>query len=163
MLFASAGHVVFVPSQVSTGSQAPADARHTTPAWPAGCWHESFAPSQTSSVQGLWSSVHAVPFGSFASLGQTASLPVQNSARSHSPAAGRHSVLEDAKASAGQSSLVPSQVSATSHTPAASRHTVAADCFASAGQSVLVPSQLSAASQAPAAARHTVPALPAGC
>src|SRR5438552_7299376 len=97
------------------------------------------------------SAVHAFPLpgrsaelACLASAGQLALAPVQVSARSHSPAAARHTVLAGWKASAGQPALVPSQVSAMSQTPAAARHTVPAGCFTSAGHVVLVPSQLSA-------------------
>ena len=72
-------------------------------------------------MQGLLSAVHAVPAVFFVSAGQLGPLPGQFSARSHSPAADRHSTLEDAKPSAGQVVLVPVQVSATSHAPATAR------------------------------------------
>src|SRR5207247_8656361 len=51
-------------------------------------------------------------------------VPSQVSARSHSPAAARHTVPAVLMASTGQAVLVPVQVSATSHPPAAARHTV---------------------------------------
>ena len=157
----SPGQPVLVPSQVSAASQVPAAGRHTVPAWPAGCWHVSLAPLQVSVVHGFPSSVHAVPFGFFTSAGQAALVPVQVSARSHSPAAARHVVLAGWNVSAGQSLATPSQLSATSQAPAAGRHT--AVLFASAGLVVLVPVQASATSHAPAAGRHTAPAFPAGC
>src|SRR5207244_10867262 len=103
--FVSAGHVGLVPVQVSATSQVPAAGRHTAPALPAGCWQVTSVPLQASVVQGLASSVQMVPLGCFASGGQVVLDPVQVSARSHSPAAARHTVVEDLKASAGQASL----------------------------------------------------------
>src|SRR5207237_89121 len=153
--------LVPVPVQVSAASQAPAAARHTVPAWPAGCWQLSALPSHWSSVHGLPSSAHAVPLACLASAGHAALVPVQVSARSHSPAAARHVVVAGWNVSAGQSLATPSQLSATSQAPAVGRHT--AVLFASAGQVVLVPVQASATSHAPAAGRHTAPAFPAGC
>src|SRR5207247_2469565 len=120
------GEAVSVPVQVSSTSQTPAAARQTAPALPAGCWQASCVPSHSSRLQGLPSSVHAVPAGSFASPGQVALDPVQCSAGSHSPAEARQAVVEGSKALAGQAVLVPVQVSATSQTPAAKRHTVPA-------------------------------------
>ena len=122
----STGHVELVPVHVSTASHAPAAARQTAPAFPAGCWHASLLPSQVSVVHGLPSSMHAVPLGCLASGGQAALLPVQLSARSHSPAAPRHTVLDEAKSSAGHAELVPVHVSATSQAPAVPRHVVPA-------------------------------------
>src|SRR5262249_18524406 len=132
-------------------------------ALPAGCWHVTLAPSQVSVVQTLPSSVQAVPFAFFPSVGQVALVPVHDSATSHSPAADRHDVVEGDRTSAGQVVLVPVQVSARSHEPADARQTVLEASFASLGQVVLVPVQVSAASHTPAAARQTVPAFPAGC
>src|SRR5439155_5018147 len=123
---ASAGQAVLDPVQVSSTSQGPADARQTAAAFPAGCWQASLLPSHSSRLHGLPSSVHAVPAGFFVSAGQLAPVPVQCSAGSHSPAAARHSTLDDAKASAGQTVLVPVQVSATSQSPATARQTAAA-------------------------------------
>src|SRR5439155_8107937 len=123
---ASTGQSGLTPSQLSATSHAPAAARHTVPAFPAGCRQVSLAPSQVSVVHGLRSSVEAVPFARFASAGHEALEPVQVSATSHSPAAARHTVVAGWKASAGQAALVPSQLSATSHTPAEARHMVPA-------------------------------------
>src|SRR5439155_8587638 len=92
----------------------------------------------------------------FTSAGQAADAPSQLSARSHAPAAARHSVPAAWKPSAGQSLETPSQLSATSQSPAAGRQTPV--LFTSAGQAADAPSQLSARSHAPAAARHSVPA-----
>src|SRR5207253_3641983 len=160
-LLASAGQVVLVPVQVSAGSQTPAEARQIAPALPAGCVQagEPTVPLQVSVVQGLPSSVHAVPAVLTVSAGQLALVPVQFSAMSHSLTAARHTVLAERKASAGQLLLVPTHVSATSQTPADGRQTVPAGLFASAGQVELVPVQVSAGSQTPAEARQTVPAL----
>src|SRR5206468_2589863 len=185
---ASAGQLVLTPSQLSAESQTPAEARQTAPAFPAGCWHASFVPSQVSAVHGLPSSVHAVPLGCFASAGQFGPLPGQNSATSHSPPDARHWVPPEAKASAGQLVLTPSQLSAGSQTPAEARqtapafpagcwhasfvpsqvsavhglpssvHAVPLGCFASAGQFGPLPGQNSATSHSPTAARHWVAA-----
>src|SRR5437762_1678367 len=86
----SDGHVELTPVQASPAPPAPAAARQTAPAFAAGCWPPSLLPSHASVVHGLPSSVHAVPLGCLASDGQAALLPVQLSARSHSPAAPRH-------------------------------------------------------------------------
>jgi hypothetical protein len=90
--FASPGHDGFDPVHVSATSQTPADARQTTPALPAGCWHVPLAPSHWSRVHGLVSAVQGVPLGSFASVGQDGLAPVQLSAGSHSPVDARHVV-----------------------------------------------------------------------
>jgi len=159
----SAGHVLLVPVHVSATSHTPAEARHTVPALPAGCWQATLVPSHWSSVHGLPSLVHAVPEAFFASAGQLGPVPVQLSARSHTSAAARQTVEEDAKPSGGQSFVMPSQLSATSQVSAAGRQTVPAGVFASAGQVALVPVHVSCGSQAPAEARQSAPALPAGC
>src|SRR5947199_6835393 len=155
------------------------------PACPAGCWQSLLPPSHSSRRQWLPSSLQALPAVLFASAGQPALDPVQNSAGSHSPAEARQSAVVGRKASAGQEVLVPSQVSATSQSPAAGRHTAPAfpaGCwqslllpshssrlqgfpspvqavplasFESAGQSGPVPGQFSARSHSPAAARQT--------
>ena len=77
-------------------------------------------------MQGLPSSVQAVPFAFFASVGQLALLPGQNSSRSHSPTEARQRVVEDLNASAGHVELEPVQVSATSQMPAALRQVLPA-------------------------------------
>ena len=120
-------------------------------------------PSHRSVVQVFPSSVHAVPLVFFASVGQVADVPVQDSATSHSPAAARHCTVDAERTSVGHVLLVPLQLSAMSQEPADARQTVLDGSFVSVGQVVLVPVQLSAASQTPAAARQTVPAFPAGC
>src|SRR5439155_3563237 len=119
-------------------------------------------------------------------------VPVQASAMSHTPAAGRqtapafpagcwHSALAPSHwssvqglpslvhalpagdfASAGQLGPVPVQVSCGSHSPAEARHTTVEGWKPSAGQVVLVPVQVSATSQTPAEARPTAPGVPAG-
>src|SRR5581483_238204 len=116
-----AGHVAVVPVHASATSQKPAEARQVAPALPAGCWHASLEPLQASSVHGLPSSVHAVPFDCFASAGQAAVEPVQFSARSHSSAAARQTVLDATKVFAGHVAVVPVHVSATSQKPAEAR------------------------------------------
>src|SRR5207249_9760797 len=82
VLLASAGQSTFVPVHVSVRSHAPAAARHTAPAFPAGCWHVSLAPSHWSRVQGLPSELHEVPAGAFASAGQLTPVPVHVSGAS---------------------------------------------------------------------------------
>src|SRR5437667_437260 len=159
----SFGQVVLAPGQLSATSHSPASARHTAPGFPAGCVHVAPAPLHTSVVHTLPLSVQVVPLALKTSVGQAVLVPVQLSARSHSPAAARHTVPAGLIASAGQVALDPVQLSAASHTSTAARQTVLDDRKASAGQVVLVPVQGSAASQCPAAARHTVPAFPAGC
>ena len=62
----------------------------------------------------------------FRSGGQAASVPVQLSATSQTPAAERQTVELAAKSSVGHAAEEPLQLSATSHTPAADRHTVPA-------------------------------------
>src|SRR5205807_232709 len=117
----SVGHVLLVPSQVSSTSQGPADARQVAPALPAGCWQASLVPLHVSVVHGLPSSVQAGPLGCSASAGQLALLPGQKSSGSHSSTAPRQSVLEDLKASFGHVELVPVHVSARSQMPAVAR------------------------------------------
>src|SRR5438093_476009 len=121
---ASAGQVVLVPVQFSATSHSPAAARHTAPAFPAGCVHVALVPLHTSVVQALPSSVQVVPLAFKTSAGQAVVTPSQVSARSHSPAAARQTVPAVLMASAGQAVLVPVQVSAMSHPPNATRHTV---------------------------------------
>src|SRR5207247_2352037 len=101
----------------------PAAARQTAPASPAGCWQASCVPSHSSRLQGLPSSVHAVPAGSFASPGQVALEPVQCSAGSHSPAEARQTVVEGSKALAGQAVLVRAEERCAGQAPAAAAHT----------------------------------------
>jgi len=62
-LLASAGQVLLLPSHTSCGSHSPAEARHTVPALPAGCWHVALPPLHVSVVHTFPSSVHAVPLG----------------------------------------------------------------------------------------------------
>src|SRR5436853_421734 len=178
----SAGHAELTPVQTSSGSQAsPEPARHTVPAFPAGCWHALLVPSQASVVHGFPSLEHAVPDGLLASAGQLALVPVQLSAGSHSPADERHSVNAGRKPSTGHVELVPVHVSTASHAPAAARqtapafpagcwhalllpshvsvvhglpssvHAVPLACLASAGEPALMPVQLSARSNSSAA------------
>src|SRR5207249_118679 len=60
-VLASTGQAVLRPSHTSWRSHAPVEARHSVPAWPAGCWHAVLVPLHWSSVQALPSSVQAVP------------------------------------------------------------------------------------------------------
>src|SRR5262245_38164986 len=89
-----------------------------------------------------------VPFEARTSGGQVLLTPLQLSAMSHAPAAGRQTAV--LLASAGQAALVPVQFSVRSQAPAEARQTTVAGWKASAGQTPLMPSQVSAASQAPA-------------
>src|SRR5438094_549299 len=81
---------------------------------------------QVSPVVQRLPSEHGLPLGSLASSGHVAPFPGQNSATSHGPAAGRHSVAAETKESPGHCLPVPSQTSATSHGAAAGRQTVPA-------------------------------------
>jgi len=91
----SVGQAVLEPSQVSATSHSPAAARHAAPAFPAGCVQAGApaVPSHTSVVQGLPSSVQAVPAALTVSAGHVALEPVQLSATSHSFAAARQTVV----------------------------------------------------------------------
>src|SRR5947208_3218188 len=91
------GQIALVPLHTSSASQAsPEPARHSAPAFPAGCWQATLVPSHWSSVQGLPSEVHAVPLVFFASAAHAPpAVPGQFSATSHSPAAPRHPELLD--------------------------------------------------------------------
>src|SRR5437667_451400 len=88
-------HEVLLPLQAS-----PTPCRLTAARQPVavlvfgGCWQATLVPSHWSSVQGLPSSVHAVPlaFRAPVSAGHVALVPVQVSGRSHSPAAARQTV-----------------------------------------------------------------------
>src|SRR5439155_1480060 len=158
-----------------------------------GCWQLSLLPSHSSRLQGFPSLVQAVPAGCFASAGQTVLDPVQVSARSHSPAVGRHvapafpagcwhASLEPSQASVlhglpssvqlvpaalfastGQLAADPVHFSAGSHSPADGRQVIVAGSNASARHTVLLQVQVSSTSQGPAAARQPAPSLPAGC
>src|SRR5438046_10209196 len=97
----SLGQVLLVPVQFSSTSQTPAAARQTAPALPAGCWQASLEPSHVSVVQGLPSSVHAVPDAVFASAGHAGPVPGPFSAGSHSPADARRTVVPGGKPASG--------------------------------------------------------------
>lgn len=99
---------------------------------------------------------HEVSAGRNASVGQSAVLPVHDSATSHTPAAARQVVVAGENWFVGHVAEEPVQVSATSHTPALGRHTVVPLANASGGHAALVPVQRSAGSQVPFPARHTV-------
>src|SRR5436309_1837528 len=155
----SVGQAVLVPVQLSATSHSPATARHTVPAFPAGCVHVALVPLHTSVVHTLPSSVHVVPLALRTSGGQAVLVPSQISATSHSPAAARQTEPAVLMASAGQVALDPVQFSAASHRSTAARQTVADDLTASVGQVALEPVQLSARSHSLSAARHTVAAV----
>src|SRR5206468_4558782 len=84
--------MLVAPGQVSATSHSFAAARHTTPAFPAGCVQFALVPLHTSVVQGSPSSVQAVLLGWNASVGQVVLVPVQLSTTSHSLTAVRHTV-----------------------------------------------------------------------
>src|SRR5207245_3669435 len=92
----------------------------------------------------------------FASTGQAAPEPVQDSAASHTSTAARHSVPAALNPSTGHASCAPSHRSSASHGPAAAPQTLV--FFPSAGQAASAPVQRSAASPAATAARHPEPA-----
>jgi len=127
----------------------------TVPFGAVGCWQRSLVPSHWSSVHAFASAVHAVAADFLASAGQLTDEPVQLSARSHSPAAGRHTVDVVANPSAGQLFATPSHFSAMSQGPAAARHSVSAVATASAGHAADDPVHCSTASHGPDAARQT--------
>jgi hypothetical protein len=108
--------------------------------------------------------VQLVVPGAKPSAGQAPEVPVQLSAASHTPSAGRQTVLEDLKTST-HVLLVPLQWSASSQAPPweAPVQLVVGGAKALAGHVVLDPVHISAASQAPADGRQTAPALPAAC
>src|SRR5439155_171348 len=163
-LTASAGQVVLVPVQVSATSHSLTAARHTEPAFPTACVQRGLltVPLQVSVVQGLPSSVQAVPAALTASVGQVVLVPVQVSAASHSLTAARQTVpaLPSACVQAGVLA-VPLHVSVVQGLPSSVQAAPRA-LSALAGQVVLVPVQVSAVSHSLTTARHTVPALPAG-
>jgi hypothetical protein len=155
---ASAGQTVLVPVQFSATSQAPAAARHSAPALPAGCWQLLLTPLHWSRLQGLPSELHSVPEGCFASAVQSGPFPGQKSSRSHSPAAPRQSTVAGSNASAGQVVLVPVQLSATSQTPAVARQ-IAPALPAGCWQPLFVPSHSSVLHGLPS----SVHVVPLGC
>ena len=157
----SAGHVLLEPVHVSSGSQtSPEPVRQTVPAFPGGCWQRLLEPLQVSVVHGLPSSVHAVPFGFFASAGQVApGTPVQFSARSHSPPAARQVKLLDCTTSAGQLVLDPVHVSVGSQaSPEPVRQTVPAVAAVVCVQALLLPLHWSTLQGLPSE-EHAVPAV----
>jgi len=182
----SGGQTEVVPPHVSAVSHSLAAARHVAPALPGECPQVAEPPLQASTVQGLPSVLHATPGFLNPSTGHAAALPGHVSARSHSPADGRHSVPVR-KPSAGQLALEPVHCSAVSQIPADPRHTVPAfpaGCwhaeldplhsstvqgllsveqavppvfFTSGGQAAVPPAQVSARSHSPAATRQLAP------
>src|SRR2546428_3409501 len=135
----SVGQAVLVPVQVSARSHSLSAARHTVPAFPAGCAHVALVPLHTSMVHTLPSSVQVVPLALKTSVGQAVLVPVQVSATSHSAAAARQTVPAALMTSAGQLAPVPVQFSAASHTSTGARHTRLEDRKASAGGQAHVP------------------------
>jgi len=153
-----------VPFASAGFEQAPVLGLHVPAPWHWSCAAHvtTFDPLQVPDwqvsvcVQAL-PSLHAVPFARFTSAGQDAVVPLQLSAASHWPAAGRHTVVEGWNASAGQAADVPVQVSATSQAPADARQSVPAATIESAGQAADVPLQVSGTSHRPADPRQMVP------
>src|SRR5207245_5085040 len=97
VLMRSRAQAVLEPVQVSSVSHTPAAARHTAPAFPAGCWQASLLPSHSSRLHGLPSSVQAVPAEVLASAGQPALVPVQCSAGSDRTAVLPRSRVDDVR------------------------------------------------------------------
>src|SRR5206468_228421 len=114
-----------------------------------------------SAVQGLPSSVHAVPAVCFTSLGHVVLVPVQVSVASHSSTAARHSAPA-LPAGCWHELLMPLHWSSVQGLVSAVQ-AVPDGFLTSDGQLVLDPSQLSATSHSPPTARQPAPALPAGC
>src|SRR5438552_10679931 len=161
---ASAGQVVLAPVQVSARSHSLTAARHTVPAWPAGCVQRGLptVPLQVSVVQGLPSSVQADPADLTALAGQVVLDPVQVSARSHSLTVARHTVPAWPAGCVQRGLLVlPLQVSVVQTLPSSVQAVPAA--LTVVGQVVFVPVQVWSRSHSLSAVWHGVPALPAGC
>jgi hypothetical protein len=113
------GHIEDVPLQKVSWSQSPPlDVWQRVPAFPAGCWQATLAPSHSSFVHGFPSSVHAVPDGFLASgRGQVGDRPSQFSATSHSPAAARQTVPAFVAGPLGHVGDVPLQRVSWSQSP----------------------------------------------
>src|SRR3989475_7040743 len=152
--------MLIAPGQVWATSHSLPAARHTTPAFPAGCVQVALVPLHTSAVQGSPSSVQAVLLGWKASVGQVVLVPVQLSARSHSFTAARHTVPAF-PAGCVQVLVLPSHWSSVQGLVSAVQ-AVPAGCLASAGQAGLVPGPVSAPAPPPPGARPHAPAVPAG-
>ena len=118
-----------VPSGLSARVQLPVAGSHTGAAWhwlPMG--QALGVPAQMPLLQAspsvhAFPSLHEVPSRTHASAGQVTALPVQASAMSQGPAAGRQTVPDARSLSVGQVVAAPVQFSATSQRPAAGRHT----------------------------------------
>src|SRR5206468_2303037 len=139
-------------------------ARHTVPAWPAGCVQRGLPtlPLHVSVVQGLPSSVQADPAALTALAGQVVLDPVQVSARSHSLTVARHTVPAWPAGCVQRGLLVlPLQVSVVQTLPS-SVQAVPADLTV-VGQVVLAPVQVWSRSHSLSAVWHGVPAVPARC
>jgi hypothetical protein len=152
-----AGHVGDVPLHASATSQSPVAGRHTVPLLPAGC--AQIPEAHSSREHGLVSGVQAVPSGRKKSGGQEVEVPLQVSARSHSPTAERQGV----PALPAPCEHAPATHSSTVQTLPSPVHGVPSIFVPSAGHVVLVPVHFSSTSHSLAAARHVEPALPAGC
>ena len=156
---ASTGQAGFVPSQVSSRSQAPPALLQTVAVlvFTKSGGQVTLVPSQLSATSHtLCAERHTVEVGFLASTGQAGLVPLQVSSRSQAPAEMRQTVPGAWSTSAGQLLVTPSQVSAASQIPVAFRHTTVFAFLASAGQVGCVPLQFSARSQTPPALLQTV-------
>jgi len=158
----SAGHVPFVPLQVSATSHWPAEARHVVPLDLKTSTHvlavpEQWSPASLSHAPPCELPVQPVDDDANASFGHVPFVPLQTSATSHWPAEERHVVPLVLKAST-QVFAVPEQWSpaSLSHSPPCELpvQPVDDDANASFGQVALVPVHFSATSHWPAEARH---------
>src|SRR2546428_3811840 len=153
--------MLVAPGQVSATSHSFAAARHTTPAFPAGCVQVALVPLHTSAVQGSRASVQAVLLGWKASVGQVVLVPVQVSATSHSFAAARHSAPA-LPAGCVQVLVLPSHWSSVQGLVSAVQ-AVPGGFLASVGEGGLAPGPGSGTSPSPPAPRHTTPPVPPRC
>ncbi len=155
----SPGQAFATPSQASTRSQMPADARHVVPAGstPSAGQFELVPVQASGASQAPLAARHSLPFGARSSVGHAASDPVHDSAGSQRPVDGLQTVPPVTNPSFGQSGFVPSQSSSTSHTPALARHEAPPGAAASAGHAADTPSQTSCTSQTLACARQVEP------
>src|SRR5207247_1956552 len=122
----SVGHDVLVPVQVSTASHTSTAARHTAPAFPAGCWQLVLVPLHWSSVHGFPSSGQGAPaFPAGCVQAGAPTVPLHMSEVQALPSSVQ-AVPAALTRSGGQEVLDPVQVSARSQPLTAPRHTVPA-------------------------------------
>src|SRR5436309_1942278 len=146
--------MIVAPGQVSATSHSFAAVRHTTPAFPGGCWQAVLVPSQVSVVQGSPSSGQAAP-ALPAGCVHVALVPLHTSVVQGLPSSVQ-GVPPAWKRSVGQVVLVPVQFSATSHPLTAARQTVVVLVFSGCWQAMLVPSHWSRVQGLPSSV-HAVP------